>query len=81
MKKIILSKIEYELLIEHLNSSLNYTDNSLAEKKWFDKMGATQHLYELELESYKIKKYGDPSTKTHMLQWLISKIKAKTLDL
>ena len=81
MKKVILSKIEYDFLIESLERLTKHTDDSIADPKWFDKMDVTRRLYELELEYYKIKKYGEPSTNTHMLRWLITKVKNKTLDL
>ena len=81
MKKVILTKIEYELLVESLELLQKHTDDSLADSKWFDKLNTTRRQYELELDYYKIKKYGEPSTKSHMLQWLITKIKNKTLDL
>ena len=63
MKKVILTKIEYEFLIECL-----------------EKLDTTQRLYELEMEYYKIKKYGEPSTKYDMVRWLLTKVKNKTLD-
>ena len=81
MKKTILTKIEYELLVESLEQLQKHTDDSLADSKWFDKLNTTRRQYELELDYYKIKKYGEPSTKSHMLKWLITKIKNKTLDL
>lgn len=81
MKKVILSKIEYDFLIESLERLTKHTDDSLADSKWVDKMDVTRRLYELELEYFKIKKYGEPSTNTHMLRWLITKVKNKTLDL
>jgi hypothetical protein len=34
----------------------------------------------LEMEYYKIKKYGEPSTKYDMVRWLLTKVKNKTLD-
>lgn len=81
MKKVILSKIEYDFLIESLERLTKHTDDSLADSKWFDKMDVTRRLYELELEYYKIKKYGERSTNIHMLRWIITKVKNKTLDL
>lgn len=80
MKKVILTKVEYELLVESLERLQKHTDNSIADSKWLDKMGVTHRQYELELEYYKIKKYGEPSTNNHMLKWLIAKVKNKTLD-
>jgi len=80
VKKVILTKVEYELLVESLEQLQKHTDDSLADSKWFDKLDVTRRLYELELDYYKIKKYGEPSTKSHMLKWLIYKVKNKTLD-
>ena len=80
MKKVILSKVEYEFLVECLEKLEKQTDNSLADSKWFEKFGTTRRLYELEMEYYKIKKYGEPSTKYDMVRWLLTKVKNKTLD-
>ena len=80
MKKVILSKVEYEFLVECLEKLEKQTDNSLADPKWLDKLGSTQRLYELEMEYFKIKKYGEPSTKYDMVKWLLTKVKNKTLD-
>ena len=83
MKKVILSKIEYEFLVEcleKLEKLEKQTDNSLADPKWSEKLDTTQRLYELEMEYYKIKKYGEPSTKYDMVRWLLTKVKNKTLD-
>jgi hypothetical protein len=83
VKKVILSKIEYEFLVEcleKLEKLEKQTDNSLADPKWSEKLDTTQRLYELEMEYYKIKKYGEPSTKYDMVRWLLTKVKSKTLD-
>ncbi len=40
MKKVILSKIEYEFLVECLEKLEKQTDNSLADPKWFDHLSA-----------------------------------------
>lgn len=80
MKKVILSKIEYEFLVECLEKLEKQTDDSPADSKWFEKMDTTQRLYELEMEYYKIKKYGEPSTRYDMVKWLLTKVKNKTLD-
>jgi acetate kinase len=66
--------------VECLEKLEKQTDNSPADPKWFEKMDATQRLYELEMEYYKIKKYGEPSTKYDMVRWLLTKVKNKTLD-
>jgi len=80
VKKVILSKVEYEFLVECLEKLEKQTDNSLADPKWSEKLGATKRLYELEMEYYKIKKYGEPSTKYDMVKWLLTKVKTKSLD-
>jgi hypothetical protein len=80
VKKVILSKIEYEFLVECLEKIEKQTDNSLADPKWSEKFGATKRLYELEMEYYEIKKYGEPSTKYQMVKWLLTKVKTKSLD-
>ena len=80
MKKIILTKIECEFLIECLETLEKNTDNSPADSKWFEKMDTTRRLYELEMEHFNIKKYGDPSTKYQMVKWLLTKVKNKSLD-
>jgi len=80
VKKVILSKIEYEFLVECLEKLEKQTDNSLTDPKWSEKLGPTKRLYELEMEYYKIKKYGEPSTKYDMIRWLLTKVKNKTLD-
>lgn len=80
MKKVILTKIECEFLIECLETLEKNTDNSPADSKWFEKMDKTQRQYELEMEYFNIKKYGVPSTKKEMVKWILSKVKNKTLD-
>jgi hypothetical protein len=80
VKKVILSKIEYEFLVECLEKIEKQTDNSLADPKWSEKFGATKRLYELEMEYYEIKKYGEPSTNYDMVRWLLTKVKNKSLD-
>jgi len=80
VKKVILSKVEYEFLVECLEKLEKQTDDSLADSKWLEKLGSTHRLYELEMEYFKIKKYGEPSTKYDMVRWLLTKVKNKTLD-
>jgi len=80
VKKVILTKIECEFLIECLETLEKNTDNSPADSKWFEKMDKTQRQYELEMEYFNIKKYGVPSTKKEMVKWILSKVKNKTLD-
>ena len=80
MKKVILTKIEYDFLIECLEKLEKHTDDSPADSKWFEKMDTTRRLYELEMEYLNIKKYGEPSTKYQMVKWLLTKVKTKSLD-
>jgi hypothetical protein len=82
MKRIILSKIENEILIsslEELHNSLS--DTELADTKWFEKLKPTWKLFELELAYYKIRDDKQLPTKKQMVKWLIIKIKNKTADL
>jgi len=81
VKKVILTKIECEFLIECLETLEKNTDNSPADSKWFEKMDTTQRQYELEMEYFNIKKYGVPSTKKEMVKWILSKVKTKSVDL
>ena len=80
MKKVILTKIECDFLIECLETLEKHTDNSPADPKWFEKMDTTQKQYELEMEYFNIKKYGIPSSKKEMVKWILTKVKTKTLD-
>ena len=80
MKKVILTKIEYDFLIECLEKLEKHTDDSLADSKWFEKMDTTRRQYELEMEHFNIKKYGEPSTNYDMVRWLLTKVKNKSLD-
>ena len=80
MKKVILTKIECEFLIECLETLEKNTDNSPSDSKWFEKMDTTKRQYELEMEYFNIKKYGVPSTKKEMVKWILSKVKTKSVD-
>jgi hypothetical protein len=80
VKKIILTNIECEFLIECLEKLEKHTDDSLADSKWFEKMDTTRRQYELEMEHFNIKKYGVASTKYQMVKWLLTKVKTKSLD-
>ena len=80
MKKVILTKIEYEFLIECLEKLEKHTDDSPANSKWFEKMDKTQRQYELEMEYFNIKKYGVPSSKKEMVKWILTKVKTNSID-
>jgi len=82
MKRIILSKIENELMLsflEELHNSLS--DTEIVDVKWFEKLEPTWRLFELELAYYKIRDDKQLPTKKQMIKWLIIKIKNKTADL
>ncbi len=81
MKKVILTKIECEFLIEFLETLEKNKDNSPADSIWFDNMDTTQRLYELDMEYFNIKKYGVPSTKKEMVKWILTKVKTKSVEL
>ena len=80
MKKLILTKLEYDFLIECLEKLEKHTDDSPADSKWLEKMEQTRRLYELEMDHFNIKKYGEPSTKYQMVKWILTKVKTKSLD-
>ena len=45
------------------------------------KLEETRMLFDLELEFYKIRNDKQTPTKKEMIKWIISKLKAKSLDL
>ena len=80
MKKLILTKLEYDFLTECLEKLEKHTDDSPADSKWLEKMDTTRRLYELEMEHFNIKKYGALSTKKEMVKWILTKVKTKSVD-
>lgn len=82
MKRIILSKIENELLLSSLEELHNsVSDTEQVDDKWFEQLKPTWRLFELELAYYKIRDDKQLPTKKQMIKWLITKIKSKTADL
>jgi len=45
------------------------------------KLGDTRRLFDLEMKFYNIRNDKQPPTKKELVQWILSKIKAKSLDL
>ena len=81
MKKIIVSKFEYEFLIASLEELYNISSDEIVTDKWMVKLEETRMLFDLELEFYKIRNDKQTPTKKEMIKWIISKLKAKSLDL
>ncbi len=81
MKKIIVSKFEYEFLIASLEELYNISSDEIVTDKWMVKLEETRMLFNLELEFYNIRNDKQPPTKKEMIKWIISKLKAKNLDL
>lgn len=81
MKKIIISKFEYEFLIASLEELYNISSDEIVTDKWMVKLEETRMLFDLELEFYNIRNNKQTPTKKEMIKWIISKLKAKNLDL
>lgn len=81
MKKIIISKFEYEFLIASLEELYNISSDEIVTDKWMVKLEETRMLFDLELEFYNIRNDKQSPTKKEMIKWIISKLKAKNLDL
>ena len=81
MKKIIVSKFEYEFLIASLEELYNISSDEIVTDKWLYKIEDTRMLFDLELEFYNIRNDKQTPTKKEMIKWIISKLKAKSLDL
>lgn len=81
MKKIIVSKFEYEFLIASLEELYNISSDEIVTDKWMVKLEETRMLFDLELEFYNIRNDRQTPTKKEMIKWIISKLKAKSLDL
>ena len=81
MKKIIVSKFEYEFLIASLEELYNISSDEIVTDKWMVKLEETRMLFDLELELYNIRNDKQTPTKKEMIKWIISKLKAKSLDL
>ena len=82
MKRIILSKVENDLLIHCLEELVkNSSDIEIVDQKWMDRLDPVRKLFNLELSYYKIRSDQQPPTKKQMVEWLLIKIKNKTADL
>ena len=81
MKKVIVSKVEYEFLVSLLEELYIISSDETISDKWISKLEPTKKLFGLELDFYKIRSDGQTPTKKEMVKWLITKIKNKSLDL
>lgn len=81
MKKIIVSKFEYEFLVSSLEELYNISSDELVNDKWMSKLEKTRKLFDLELDFYNIRSDKQTPTKKEMVKWILTKIKAKSLDL
>ena len=81
MKKIIVSKFEYEFLVSSLEELYNISSDELVNDKWMSKLEKTRKLFDLELDFYNIRTDRQTPTKKEMVKWILTKIKAKSLDL
>ena len=80
MKKIIVSKFEYEFLVYSLEELYNISSDELVNDKWMSKLEETRILFDLELEFYNIRNDKQTPTKKEMIKWILTKVKAKSLD-
>jgi hypothetical protein len=80
MKKIIVSKFEYEFLISSLEELYNISSDEIVTDKWMCKLEETRMLFDLELEFYNIRNDKQTPTKKEMIKWILTKVKAKSLD-
>jgi hypothetical protein len=81
MKKIIVSKVEYEFLILLLEELYISSSDETISDKWISKLEPTKRLFDLELDYYNIRNDGQTPTKKEMVKWLISKLKNKNVDI
>jgi len=81
MKKIIITKFEYDVLVSCLDELYNISTNDSVNDKIMFKLGDTRRLFDLEMKFYNIRNDKQPPTKKELVQWILSKIKAKSLDL
>jgi hypothetical protein len=81
MKKIIVSKVEYEFLILLLEELYTSSLDETISDKWISKLEPTKRLFDLELDYYNIRNDGQTPTKKEMVKWLISKLKNKNVDI
>ena len=81
MKKIIVSKVEYEFLILLLEELYVSSSDETISDKWISKLEPTKRLFDLELDYYNIRNDGQTPTKKEMVKWLLIKVKSKSSDL
>ena len=81
MKKVIVSKVEYEFIIFSLEELYTLSSDETISDKWLSKLEPTKKLFDLELDFYNIRSDGQTPTKKEMIKWLLAKIKNKSLDL
>jgi hypothetical protein len=81
MKKVIVSKVEYEFLVSLLEQLYIISPDETISDKWISKLEPTKKLFDLELEFYNIRNDNQIPTKKEMVKWLLEKIKNKNLDL
>ena len=81
MKKVIVSKVEYEFLISSLEELYKLSSDETVSDKWLEKLEPTKKLFDLELDFYNIRNDKQVPTKKEMVKWLLTKIKNKSLDL
>jgi len=81
MKKIIVSKVEYEFLILLLEELYTSSSDETISDKWISKLEPTKRLFDLELDYYNIRNDGQTPTKKEIVKWLISKLKNKNVDI
>ena len=81
MKKIIVSKVEYEFLILLLEELYTSSSDETISDKWISKLEPTKRLFDLELDYYNIRNDGQTPTKKEMVKWLLIKVKSKSSDL
>jgi alpha-L-fucosidase len=81
MKKIIVSKVEYEFIIFSLEELYEISPDETISDKWLSKLESTRKLFDLELDYYNIRSDNQNPTKKETVKWLLEKIKNKSLDL
>jgi len=81
MKKVIVSKVEYEFLVSLLEELYIISSDETISDKWISKLEPTKKLFDLELEFYNIRNDNQTPTKKETVKWLLEKIKNKSLDL
>jgi hypothetical protein len=81
MKKIIVSKVEYEFIILLLEELYISSSDETISDKWISKLEPTKRLFDLELDYYNIRNDGQTPTKKEMVKWLLIKVKTKSSDL